>query len=458
MKPFTVAYAALLSALIVIGAAGCPSIEPAGPESPRPPAPLPRQPAPGVPDPSEPSMPGGEPANLPDDGPDLPPPPPPYTPQETEPPPAATSGAPDVIVNLIAVSKDAATPVQVVGAWSLRTPAGAEIASGRNLSGDLVLVREEPRLGTYRLPGEGAVLVPETSGTLIVGKRRLPGTLRLTRAADGRWRAAIATDLETYLEGVLAGELPTSFPREAMRAQAIVARTYVLSQAAQSSQPAGTALSVDDTGASDQEFGGISSDEKIRTKLRDAVTSTRGLVLVSGGMPLRAWYHSTCGGQTCPATVVFRVPPSIAVAARASGLGGAPCAFCTASPKYRWKDAVLGADAVVKAAGLKGALESFAVGETTLGGRAATFEIRAGGKTARVAAADFRIAVGARALPSTWVDSTAVRGKDLVLSGRGWGHGVGLCQFGAKGMADKSVAAEAIVEHYYSGAELKRLW
>lgn len=456
MKPFTVAYAALLSALIVIGAAGCPSMEPVAPDAPR--APAPRPPAPGVPPSPAPSVPGGESVNLPEDGPDLPPPPPPYTSPEPQTPADNAAAAPDVLVNLIAVSKDPATLVQVTGGWSLRSLGGTEVASGRNLSGDLVLGRDDARLGAYGLPGDGAVLVPETTGTLVVGKRRFPGTLRLARLADGRWRAAIATDLETYLEGVLAGELPTSFPREAMRAQAIVARTYVLSQAAQTSQAAGTPLSVDDTGASDQEFGGISSDEKIRAKLRDAVTTTRGLVLISGGKPLRTWYHSTCGGQTCPATVVFRVPPSIAVAARATGLGGAPCAFCTASPKYRWKDAALSADAVVKAAGLKGMLESFAVGETTLGGRAATFEIRAGGKTARVSAAEFRIAVGARSLPSTWVDSTAIKGKDLVLSGRGWGHGVGLCQFGAKGMADKSVAAEAIVEHYYSGAELKRLW
>jgi stage II sporulation protein D len=353
-----------------------------------------------------------------------------------------------VRVVLAAVTRSGRAPVVVEGAWSLRSLEGDEIRTGRGLRADLTMSGADAKLGAIPVPFEGAELVPATDGDLRVGARRYPGVLRVSRSAEGRVRAQIALDVETYLEGVVAGELPPEFPREARRAQAVIARTYLLTQP--SVLLGASSIQVDDTGLTDQEFVGIAGDERVRAAVRDAIASTRGLVLHDGAKPLRTWYHSICGGHTCAAAPVFKVPPS-------APLSGVECTDCVGTKYYRWT-ATLPGPKVVKAAGLTGALQEFRLLETTPEGRALWIEIRAGGKSARVHAAEFRLAVGPSLLRSVWVDSAQVSGPDLVVTGRGWGHGVGLCQWGAKGMADRGATAESILAHYYPGAEARRLW
>lgn len=340
-------------------------------------------------------------------------------------------------------------PVRVDGAWTLRALDGAVIASGATtFAGELRMVSGTADLGGFRLPRDGATLAAARPGDLRIGAKRYPGTLRVARGSDGVVRAAVETDLETYLEGVVLGELPPDFPREARRVQAILARTYVLTQPGANATP--DAVLVDDTGASDQEYAGSTANAALAAGAREAVASTRGLVICRDGRPIRAWYHSTCGGRTCRATAVFRVP-------EAQGILGVVCGSCATSPRYRWDARLPGAD-VVKAAGLRGALTSFAAEETTDGGRAVTFRVTAGGKSAVVPAADLRLAVGASKLRSVWIDRASVEGGDLVASGRGWGHGVGVCQWGAKERAAKGATAEAILGHYFPGTDLRRRW
>lgn len=368
--------------------------------------------------------------------------------------PQTTERAPPVVRVVLTSTGASGADVEVAGDWTLTSQSGTVLAQGRGLRARLERVGTMTRLGTMTVPDSGATFTPKSDGDLRVGARRYPGKLRIppTRGASvtapAAFRPQIEIDVETYLEGVVAGELPPQFPREARRAQAIVARTYLVTQPTTTWDAPW--IQVDDTGLTDQEFAGISGTAAQRDAVRDAVRSTRGLLVFDGLGPVRTWYHSICGGHTCPSAPVFNVP-------RTSPLGGVPCTTCVGTKYYRWSAKIPGAR-VAKAAGLTGTLQSVRTSETTPDGRALRLEVRAGGRTAKVHAAEFRLGVGPSELRSTWLDRADVVGGELVVSGRGWGHGVGMCQWGAKGLADRGSAAESILAHYYPGASLRRAW
>lgn len=406
-------------------------------------------------------------------------PPPPPKPPETAPPETAQAGtappgtvqagtAPPVAtadlapapvpvevptVHIVLTRSVAAGKARVVvkGAWSLFGADGTPVCSGSSLDGDLVLTPALTTLGGTEIPAAGGELWTHADSDLRVDGRSYPGTLVIARGPGGRLRPVISTDLETYVATVVNSEIPATFHREAQRVQAIIARTYALASTVRllPSDP----LVLTDVGGSDQEFAGISPMAEHRRVAAEAASSTRGLVLMDGTYPLAAYYHSSCGGVTCPGAVVFgkrgaTVPLS----------GGVECAGCASNNKYyRW-DATIPAAKVLAATGLSGVLESVAVIERTAGGRAVTLDITAGGKSRRLRAAEFRLAVGASNLRSTLLETYCIEEGQLVVRGRGWGHGVGLCQMGAKTMAEGGANAETIVARYYPGAKVQQLW
>jgi stage II sporulation protein D len=375
----------------------------------------------------------------------IPTPPAPAQEPADEPPPAAAplGREPAVRILLSRAASAGHAHVVVKGPWTLVSPEGATLRTGPSFDGDVVF---SGAAATFPADSE---LRPKADGDLRVDARTYPGALRMER--DGvRQRPMIATGIETYVAAVVNSEIPAAFPREAQRTQAILARTYALTSSVRTAPDAPLVLS--DVGGVDQEFAGLAAVPEHRRIGLDAAQSTAGLVLTEGGAPFIAYYHSTCGGVTCPGTAVFG-----AKGAGRALAGGIVCPWCTTSRYFKWDAKIAGAD-VVKAAGLSGALESFSVAETTAGGRATSFDVKAGGRTRRVHAAEFRLRVGPAALRSVLLEEAAVADGDLAVKGRGWGHGVGLCQMGAKTMAEKGTTAEAILAFYYPGAFLERRW
>ncbi len=374
-------------------------------------------------------------------------------PDPGEPPPPAPprlAAPPSVRVVLTRAAAAGKARVEVKGAWTLVSGAGTTLRSGASISAELVTTGATVTLGGLDFPLDGE-LRPATEGDLRIDARTYPGTLRVERGPDARWRPMIATDIETYVGVVVNAEIPAAFPREAQRTQAILARTYALTSTVRTSPQAPLVLT--DVGGSDQEFSGLAAVAEHRRIALDAARSTAGLVLTDSGAPFVAYYHSSCGGVTCPGPILF----TQAAGVRALS-GGIVCPWCATDNKYfKWDARIAGAD-VGKAAGLSGALEYFQITETTAGGRAVMFDIRAGGKVKRVKAADFRLRVGATALRSVLLDDASAVAGDLVVRGRGWGHGVGLCQMGARTLAEKGLTAEAILAIYYTGASLERRW
>ncbi|MHC4549657.1 MAG: SpoIID/LytB domain-containing protein [Planctomycetota bacterium] len=250
--------------------------------------------------------------------------------------------------------------------------------------------------------------------------------------------------LESYVLGVLRGELPLKeVPRSAAAAQAIAARSYALHYLAQ----ARPHFDVDDTTLFQRYVGRRQAPDD--RSLRAGVQSTTGLYLDYRGRPLKAYYHSTCGGHTADVpTGLDRAP--------VAPLSGVPCDHCRASKYYRWEVRLADAE-ILRATPLRGALQSLEVCERGPGGRAYRVRIEAEGESI-LHASELRMALGPSKLRSTHLlELTRVEGGYAV-KGAGWGHGVGLCQMGAIGLAREGRSGDEIAAYYYPGATIRRAY
>ena len=245
--------------------------------------------------------------------------------------------------------------------------------------------------------------------------------------------------------GVIGKELGAGFPPASLRAQSIAARTYALFASRERGRKDGYDVRDDQ---SDQVFGGLL--EPRGGPLTRAVEHCRGMVLNHRSRMFKTFYHSTCGGHTADKKDVFggpAIPP----------LAGVPCAFCTKSKYYRWTNESLTTDEVRVVLGLPGRLEAAGVAARDRSRRVSRFRFRCPDPV-EMGGVEVRSRLGPGVLRSTLVFEIRVAGDRLHVSGGGWGHGVGMCQMGARGMATAGASAADILAHYYPGAELRRLY
>lgn len=273
--------------------------------------------------------------------------------------------------------------------------------------------------------------------------------------------------LEDYLSGVLQKELFPTWSPVTFRAQAIAARSYAIVQGAANQK---RHFDVEATTAS-QAYSGAQAHSRARKAVRD----TRGVVLSYRGQVLPAYYSSCCGGLGQDATVAFpygeNIPPL-----RGHNQDG----WCAISPNFRWGPVTRSRDQLAQQlvawgrekrnplAKLNG-IAGIAVTARNPAGRPARFAITdLSGQVFEVAPESFRFAsnfaaAGAPELPKTAVVKSSdlsihVQGDRVVFAGRGYGHGVGMCQWGAEGMARSGHHPNAILSFYYPGAGIGRAY
>jgi stage II sporulation protein D len=274
---------------------------------------------------------------------------------------------------------------------------------------------------------------------------------RVTIVAQGNECAVVNTvDLEKYLAGLINREMSPSWPLEAMKAQAVASRSYALFQAA-----ANRAKDYDlESSTQDQVYEGASSET---TKSSRAAEETKGLVLSYRDDVIKAYYHANCGGMTeVPVAVWGQATPGFRMVA---------CPYHhRARDKFRWslhltKEQIT--KALKKVAGLLPSgfrrLASLEAEATSPSRRLNEIDLQdEHGHRVAVPANAFRNALG-----NTKVKSAAFRVKEenggYRLEGQGYGHGVGMCQVGARAMAEEGKSFRQILAFYYPAAALKHL-
>jgi len=331
------------------------------------------------------------------------------------------------------------------------------------------------RIGRLKIITEAVRLVPLTNEPIQVYEivpHSYRGELLIYRnEIDNTVDVVNEVGLEDYLTGVLGREVSASWPIEALKAQAVASRTRVLYQRefARHNEERFDVRADD----KDQVYGGVSSDPD-GDRIVEAVKATAGEVLTYHGAIFKNYFSSTCGGMTETAERVFHENPVH------HPRGGIACPYCKSSPVYEWRHRIKASEAArriglhagqeldtiksIQTTGCDAAGHSLAVQvvsdkgtitfnnaykfRTNVLGRSVQTEFWKDGKWHKAADVDPK---HKEIIMSTSFVAKLV-GQHIEFTGRGWGHGVGMCQFGAKTLAEQQYSYRYILSFYYPGA------
>jgi len=267
--------------------------------------------------------------------------------------------------------------------------------------------------------------------------------------------------IEKYLEGLVNAEFSTKWNEEAIASQVVAARSYAYFQMLQSRKKKGSYFDVDAT-VNDQVYNGPDHEDAIAARVVD---QTRGWVLTTenakSSYPIKAFYHSTCGGNTeLPEHVWGQRLPGFKHRVQ--------CPYCKSSPAYQWNltlDEEQISRALLKELKQDGQLVGIVTPTTTniRLRQVITFwkTTQRGIVSIPIEATRFRAMIGTTLLKSTLFQTKMEThgGKhNWTFSGIGYGHGVGMCQWGAKVMGEKGFKMTEILNFYYPDAVLRKLW
>lgn len=250
--------------------------------------------------------------------------------------------------------------------------------------------------------------------------------------------------LEPYLYGLINKECLASWPDETKRAQAVAARTYALHKRVGGERPV---CDLESTTA-DQVYGGYSAEDP---SARAAVDSTRGEVLTYNNRIAKTFYHANCGGHTASSETVWKELQAY--------LPARPSPWAEGTPGFAWTYSISVSELArlleVPAAARKGF--RFDILARSDCGRVATVRLHEGGGSRTVTGEQFRKAVGYTNLKST-LFTFSIKAGMVHFSGKGMGHGVGMCQWSAARMAASGSDYRAILQFFYPGTEIRRLY
>lgn len=296
--------------------------------------------------------------------------------------------------------------------------------------------------------GEMQIAV-QSDGAVELNGVRYHGNLLLLPNLDqskgsGKFSVIEITDIERYIAGVIGSEMPYYWNTEALRAQAIIARTFALYQRWKRGD---APYHIKGLGLA---YQGLKKEKR---GLNIIVEETRGMVLLYNNEVFPAYFHSTCGGRTEAANLIFNqdsIPP----------LSGVRCGFCNDSKYYNWETKIEKTFLEKKLRTMNPRIANiYTIQPVGIGPgkHSSMVQICYAGGTEEMNANEFRLLIGSTNLRSTAFNAED-SGRSIKFSGKGWGHGVGLCQYGAQGMAEKGYKWHEILEYYYPEAAIKKIY
>lgn len=311
---------------------------------------------------------------------------------------------------------------------------------GKNLKATITVQKNRISIGKTSFKSNKIMLKSDDPEAIYLENRKFRGNLIFIR--DGvRLSVINHIEIDDYVSGVLIYEASHYWPIEALKAMVVVVRTFALYQAGENA-----AKDYDLTSdIYSQVYGGQTAE---RYRLNEAVEQTKNIMLTFQGKILPAFHHATCAGHTEDASLLWNID--------LSPLKGVLCDFCKESPHYNWHQ-VSGEAEIrekLKTAGYDiGRINDIVILGKDPSGRIKDLRIISDKKDITISGKDFRNIIGPNVIKSTNFSLSLING-DIVFEGLGWGHGVGLCQWGAYFMAKQGYSYEQILKYYFPGSEL----
>lgn len=343
----------------------------------------------------------------------------------------------------VAIMQDASTlSLKTKGFFEITDSSEKKILfQGKNLKATVTAYKNGMLIGAKGFSSNKVIIRTRQQDLIFIDGRAFRGKIQLIKNSNARFTAVNYIELEDYVKGILFHEVSHYWPVEALSAQAVVSRTYAIYQSMENKNKDFDLTS----DVFSQVYGGRASE---RYRTNNAVEETKGIVLNYRGKVMPAYFHATCGGHTEDVSLVWNLDMA--------PLKGVVCGFCQESPHFSWHY-------VIDAKELEGKLSKsgynisginkIAVLGRDGSGRISDLSIVSEKKALKISAKDFRGIIGPNLIRSTNFNAGII-GADIVFEGFGWGHGVGLCQWGAYFMAKQGYTFERILKYYYPGSEI----
>jgi stage II sporulation protein D len=390
--------------------------------------------------------------------------------------PVVTGGYKSGANQLVRIALDGSAPdshLSATGEWALFLPASSSPAARFAQSQELTVSRNGSTLALGPQANVGSpprvIVRPLGDGSFITWNgKRYRGDLSIS-ATDTGLLVVNQLPMDSYLRGVVPLEIGNRTAAEiaAVQAQAVAARTYAYKHLITT-----RAFDMYST-VQDQVYGGVDAE---KPQSDDAITTTADVVVLYNGQPITTPYHSTCGGSTAAVSEVWYDQPDQPYLRPVSDrIPGTSHFYCDPSPRFSWTQSYDGA-------GLRAVMEKYLAAYTnapkanlgkitgvrtqgrTRSGRIAALIIQTESGSYTLKGNDIRFVLRdpkGTILNSTLFDYTASTNggevSDLTINGRGYGHGIGMCQWGAIGRARAGQNYRTILETYYPGTTIGRI-
>ena len=258
--------------------------------------------------------------------------------------------------------------------------------------------------------------------------------------------------MEEYVKGVVAAEMTPTWPLNALAAQAILARTFTLERM---KTEGGVPVRGTDASTDVEEFQAY-DPSKINKRVINAVEKTRGEVVKYQGEYIKAWFFADGGGLTAASAeegLAYTKKPSPYVHSVKD-----PGFAITTEENKGWGTAIPLAsvrESVKKAVGSDpGPITVVGIAKKGPSGRVMTFKIN----KVTVSGPALRLALGSEKMRSTLLTEFKISGNNLVVAGKGFGHGVGMSQWGAKALAEQGKSPEEIISYFFKQVQIVKEW
>ena len=319
------------------------------------------------------------------------------------------------------------------------------LKKGANLSEEKVIPAGSGiQLGEEIFKIYGIRVIPKKDAGISVDGKQFRGIIDIIRTENMKLLVVNHIDVEKYLYGVLYHEVPHYWPMETQKAQAVAARTFAMYRK--------TIMRDKDYDVTSdiysQVYGGKGSEHG---RARKAVDLTKGEVLIFDGKILPSYYHSICAGHTESSLSVFEL--------ELAPLKGVKCPYCRGARGENWK-------ASFSFKQMEKRLNDYGIpvkemrdirrGKRNRSGRLETIKIKDKEGEKEIKGYKFRLALDPNMIRSTNF-TIKITPKGVIFKGKGWGHGVGMCQWGAFGMAKKRARYKKILEFYYPEAKINEI-